>query len=234
MAIALERGYRYEVTDTAIVLTSDSGSCSWTGGAIDTLIATLNDGGDHLLVVDFENVGGNSWVLKTSIDGAPYVNQGTQSGCDVLSTDSDPRVELNSAESDAYIDEAAMWVNPTEFTSQQLADMYALGNSGLPLDDWDTFTTTTAPPVVPHPADTGPGSPNWRINSTEILSYANAFLTDDDARFPGISPSNRSAYVLRGAAIYLANFQARYEDVGTAEPIDSSLHPARWQELPDL
>jgi len=234
MAIALERGYRYEVTDTEIVLSSDSGSCSWSGGSISSLISTLNDGGDHLLVVDFENTGGNSWVLKTSLDGAPYVNQGTESGCDVLSVDSDPRVELSSAESDAYIDEATMWVNPAEFTNDDLATMYALGSAGLPLDDWDSFTTTTAPPIEPHPADTGPGSPNYRISSTEVLAYANAYLTDDDVIFPGISPGNRSAYVLRAAAIYLANFQARYEDVGTSEPVDSPLHPARWQELPDL
>jgi len=96
---------------------------------------------------------------------------------------------------------------------------------------------TTPPPgpdTTPHPADTGPGVSNWRISSTEILSYAAAWLSDDDSRFPGIPPANRSAYVLRGAATFLANFQARYHDVGTAHPWGSPEHAARWQELPDL
>ena len=130
-----------------------------------------------------------------------------------------------------------------EFSSQELANMYAQGLAGQPIDDLVTtttvpVTTTTGPGTEYHPADTtvgmAVGDENWRISSTEILAYANAFLTDDDPTFPGISAGNRSAYVLRGAAIFLANFQARYEDVGTAEPPDSPLHPARWQELPDL
>lgn len=99
-------------------------------------------------------------------------------------------------------------------------------------------TTTTTPPTTtsgpePHPADTGPGTPNFRFSTSEVLSYANAFLTDDDGVFPGISGPNRSAYVLRAAAILLDNFQSRYEDVGTAAAVDSMDHPLRWQSLPD-
>jgi len=91
--------------------------------------------------------------------------------------------------------------------------------------------------VVPqeaHDADTGPGSPDFRIQSTEVLSYASAYLAGNDTAFPGISPPNRTAWVLRAAAIFLANFQGRYMDEGTAAPRDSTAHPQRWQEQADL
>ncbi len=241
MSIALERGYRYEVTDVDIRLSSDVGSPSvWSGPAITALIATLNDAGEHLLVVDFNHDGGTNWTLKTSLDGIPFVSHGTGAGAGLATADSDPRVELDSASANAYLDEAAMWVNPTEFSSGDLASMFALGSAGLPLDDFTLVTapgTTTAPGVIPHPADTTvgglSGNSNFQVEGPEILAYAAAFLADDGTKFPGVSLS-RTAYVLRGAAIFLANFQGRYEDVGTAAPVDDSAHPARWQELPDL
>ncbi len=244
MSIALERGYRYEVTDVDIRLSSDVGTPSvWSGGAITTLIATLNDGGEHLLVVDFNHDGGTNWTLKTSLDGAPFVSQGTGAGAGLATADSDPRVELDSASANAYLDEATMWVDPTEFTSPQLATMYALGLAGQPLDDFDTFTTTspggttTCPGTEPHPADTTvgglSGNSNFQIEAPEILAYAAAFLADDAAKFPGVS-ANRTAYVLRAAAIFLANSQSRYTDEGTAAPVDDPTHPARWQESPDI
>lgn len=90
---------------------------------------------------------------------------------------------------------------------------------------------------APHPADTTvgglSGNSDFRIAAPEILAYAAAFLAGDGAKFPGVTVS-MSAYVLRAAAIFLANFQGRYEDVGTAAPIDSPIHPSRWQELPDI
>jgi len=98
---------------------------------------------------------------------------------------------------------------------------------------------TTTPPsaAVPHPADSTigglSGDSDFRISSTEILAYASAFLGADAAKFPGVTVY-RSAYVLRAAAIFLANFQARYKDVGTAAPVDDPAHPARWQEMPDI
>jgi len=237
MNIALERGYRYEVTDSAIVLSSDSGSSIWTGGAIDSLIATLNDGGDHFLVVDFEHGAGTNWTLKTSVDGQPYLNHGTEAGCNVLAADSDPRVELTGVEQDTYLDEAIMWVNPTEFTSNNLADMFALGNAGQPLSDWEASTSTTAPPFVAHPADTGPGVPDGRCEPAEVLAYASVWLGGGVLEFqstPLTGPGVAEAYILRAAAITLAHFQARYEDVGSAEPINSVAYPQRWQGLPDL
>lgn len=101
--------------------------------------------------------------------------------------------------------------------------------------------TTTTPgatgppaPLGPHhPADTGIGSPNFRISPSEVLTYAAAFLAGDAGVFPGISAANRNAFVMRAAAIHMANFQGRYEDVGTEFPDDSPQHPQRWQALPD-
>lgn len=91
--------------------------------------------------------------------------------------------------------------------------------------------------ALAHPADTTVGGlggdENFRISTPEILAYAAAFLADDATKFPGVT-ANRTAYVLRGAAIFLANAQSRYEDVGTAAPVDDPTHPARWQELPDI
>jgi len=92
----------------------------------------------------------------------------------------------------------------------------------------------TVVPQDPHDADTGPGSPDFRVQSTEVLSYASAYLAGNDTVFPGISPPNRTAWVLRAAAIFLANFQGRYMDEGTAAPRDSTAHPQRWQERADL
>ena len=90
---------------------------------------------------------------------------------------------------------------------------------------------------LPHPADTTVGglggNENFIISTQEILAYAAAFLADDGTKFPGVTV-NRTAYVLRGAAIFLANSQSRYEDVGTAAPVDDPTHPARWQELSDI
>jgi len=81
----------------------------------------------------------------------------------------------------------------------------------------------------PHPADTGA---DMAMSSAEVLAYANAFLNNNDAVFPGISGGSRAAYVLRAAAIFLARFDGAYMDVGTTEPVDSTAHPARWQSTP--
>jgi len=88
---------------------------------------------------------------------------------------------------------------------------------------------TTLDDTWPHPADTGE---DMAMSSAEVLAYANAFLSDNDAVFPGISSGSRAAYVLRASAIFLARFDGAYEDLGTTEPIDSTAHPARWQSIP--
>jgi len=136
---------------------------------------------------------------------------------------------MAGVEQDAYLDEATMWVNPTEFTSGDLADMFALGNAGQPLSDWGA--------AVPHPADTGPGTPDFRCEPAEVLAYAAAWLGGGALEFQGTpltGPGVASAYILRAAAITLAHFQARYGDVGSADPVNSVAHPQRWQALPDL
>ena len=89
-------------------------------------------------------------------------------------------------------------------------------------------TTTTAPPPVPHPADT---NMDFAMPSSDVLPYANAYLTNDGSKFPGISPQNRTAYVLRAAWIFLNSATYEYEDIGTTSPIDSQQYPQRWQPI---
>jgi len=67
--------------------------------------------------------------------------------------------------------------------------------------------------------------------SSDVLPYADAYLTNDDSKFPGVSPPNRTAYVLRAAWIFLHSVTYEYEDIGTAAPIDSQEHPQRWQPI---
>ena len=101
-----------------------------------------------------------------------------------------------------------------------------------------TPPATTQPPgtTVPHPADTGPGAPNWRFGLTEVLAYAAGWLNGSVLSFLGTplaGPGVAQAYILRMAAIALAHYQGRYEDVGSAEPINSPAHAFRWRSLPD-
>ncbi len=141
MSVAMERGYKAEITATGIDFSGNGGgaTASWTLGG---LIATLNDGGEHFLVMDFElTTGPNIWTLKTSIDGAAFVSQGTQTGPTAASvTDTDPNVTMADAASDAFADEVVMYVGQTEFTSAQLDNMYDLGNTfGEGLDQFEEF-----------------------------------------------------------------------------------------------
>ena len=107
-----------------------------------------------------------------------------------------------------------------------------------------TGPATTAPPAttqppgvpVPHPADTGPGAPNWSFGLTEVLAYAAGWLNGGVLSFLGTpltGPGVAQAYILRMAAIAMAHYQGRYEDVGSAEPINGVAHALRWQSLPD-
>ena len=89
---------------------------------------------------------------------------------------------------------------------------------------------------MPHPADTGPGVPDWRCEPPEVLAYAADWLGGAIPEFQGVpldGPGVAQAYILRAAAITLAHYEARYEDVGSAEEINGTAHPQRWREVPD-
>ena len=98
-------------------------------------------------------------------------------------------------------------------------------------------TTTTTNPQIPHPADTGPGTPDFACTPFEVLAWANTWLQGGVLSFlntPLTGPGVAQAYILRAAAITLANFQARYQDGGTVDPVNSTAHPQRWLETPDI
>ena len=73
---------------------------------------------------------------------------------------------------------------------------------------------------------------NFGFTSAEVLSYANDFLNNVDATFPGISLPNRSAWVLKAALMFLLTPGGTYTDIGTTEPVDSQQHPGRWVSVP--
>ena len=100
-------------------------------------------------------------------------------------------------------------------------------------------TTTTVPPtttrpLIPHPADS---NLDWACQPFEVLAWANVWLQGGVLSFLGTPLTGHgvaAAYILRAAAILLANFQARYQDGGTPEPVNSIAHAQRWLETPDI
>ena len=147
MSVAVERGYNFQITATEIKLDSGAAVATWSGGDITTLLSTLNDGGSHFLVVDFENTAGTTWRLKTSVDGAAFVDQSTATGPSTAAADTDPAVTMSGTALDAFVDELAMWVSHTEFTSTELDQLYDLANtSGLSLDKFTSQISMASDP----------------------------------------------------------------------------------------
>lgn len=173
MSVAMERGYKAEITATGIDFSGNGGgdTASWTLGAI---IATLNNGSPHFLVLDFElTTAPNIWTLNTSVDGAAFEPQGTQTGPTAASvTDTDPNVTMADAASDAFADEVVMYVGQTTFTGPQLDNMYDLGNTfGEPLNQFSEFfgapicwqATATVGGKPWHDSGSGPCPPVIRV-----------------------------------------------------------------------
>ncbi len=185
MSIAIERGYKAEITATGIEFSGNGGgtTATWT---LAGLISTLNDGSPHFLVMDFElTTGPNTWTLNTSVDGAAFVSQGTQAGPTAASvTDTDPNVTMADAASDAYADEMVMYVGHTTFTSAQLDNMYDLANTfGEPLNQFEEFfgapicwqATATVGGKSWHDSGSGPCPPVIRVPK----GAADVVVTDD-------------------------------------------------------
>jgi hypothetical protein len=85
-----------------------------------------------------------------------------------------------------------------------------------------------------HPCDAN--SADWTCQPAEVLAWASTWLSGGALSFLGTPLTGSGvaqAYILRASAIALANFQARYRDVGSLTSINGRGHPQRWQELPD-
>lgn len=173
MSVAMERGYKAEITATGIDFSGSGGgsTATWT---LASLIGTLNDGSPHFLVLDFElDSAPNTWRLRTSIDGAAFVDQGTAVGPTASSVvDTDPNVTMADAASDAFADEVVMYAGQTTFTSAQLDNMYDLGNTfGEPLNQFSEFfgapicwqATATVGGKAWHDSGSGPCPPVIRV-----------------------------------------------------------------------
>jgi len=131
--VTVERGYNVAMTATSIALGGTT--ATWSGAGIGTLMSTMNDDSSHMLVLDFENTGGANWTLKTSVDGAAFTSQGTQtSGTQVVATaDTNPALTIAAgAGSTQWIDELVMWAGDKtafeSFTTQEMANLFDLAN----------------------------------------------------------------------------------------------------------
>lgn len=135
--VTVQRDYKVDLT--AISVTLGPASTVWSAAAIsDTLMGTdageMNDGLDHLLVLDFEHTGGGSWVLRTSVDGAAWVNQGAGTGTrSTAPASAGPTLGIADGEVAQWIDELIMWSGDKStfsmFTSEELANLYDLADT---------------------------------------------------------------------------------------------------------
>ncbi len=135
--VTVERGY--SVTMTATMIALGGTTATWSGAGIATLMGAgageMNDDADHLLVLDFENTGGTDWTLRTSVDGAAFTSQGTQtSGTQAVTTaDTDPSAVIaDGSGATQWIDELVMWAGDKTafepFETQELANLNDLAD----------------------------------------------------------------------------------------------------------
>jgi len=140
--VTVERGYKIDMTATTVSLGGTT--AVWSDAGISSLMSALNDGSDHLLVLDFENTSGTDWNLRTSVDGAAFVDQGTQdSGTQAVTTaDTPPVLEIQDAAASQWIDELALWAGDKSvfgpFASDELANLYDLADTfGETMDKYE-------------------------------------------------------------------------------------------------
>ncbi len=139
-------GRGYEITMTKTTISLGGTTASWADAGIASLMASMNDGSQRFLVLDFENTSGNNWALNTSINGVPWVSQGEQNvgSQAVLTSDENPRLNISSGVgASQWIDELVMWAGDkdvfTQFTNDELSRVYELGNTlGVTMDQYGT------------------------------------------------------------------------------------------------
>ncbi len=139
-------GRGYEITMTKTTINLGGTTASWNDAAIASLMASMNDGSQRFLVMDFENTSGTNWALNTSVNGAPWVSQGEQNvgSQAVLTSDDDPRVNIGSGVgASQWIDELVLWAGDKDtfpqFDNTELSRVYELGNDlGLAMDQYGT------------------------------------------------------------------------------------------------
>ena len=153
--IEICRSYAVHIHQTNIVFGSGldlrlpDEAAVWENAAISGLLNTLNDGSNHMLVTDFEHVSGTTWQLRTSLDGADWTDQGTQtSGTQsaLTGTESNPYLAAYIYTDDSFLlDEVALWFDADLFSDTELEHLYELANThDLPFNQYSSlFGTTT-------------------------------------------------------------------------------------------
>ncbi len=161
--VTVERGY--SITMTATTLALGGTTATWNDAGIASLMSTMNDGSDHLLVLDFEN-SGTDWTLNTSVDGAAWVDQGIQNtGSQAVTTaDTPPVASLTNPDIGQWIDELVMWSGDKllfeQFTTQELANLNDLGD--VFGDTMDQFESNFAAPICWQATAKMPDGSVWR------------------------------------------------------------------------
>jgi len=139
--IKIGRGYTYWFDSAGIHFTDGVATIIWTGAWWTSgLYDVLRDDDPHLFIVDFEFVGGTSWQMKYSVDGAPWQTRGTMVGVPPILAGSppwttEPHPIVESAD-DMAMDEAVLWfdIDP-ELDNITLEAIHDLGLGGFAIDD---------------------------------------------------------------------------------------------------
>jgi len=139
-SVTVQRDYRVEMTGTTVTL--GPASAVWSGVAA-LGAGQMNDGGDHLLVLDFEHTGGGAWNLRTSVDGGAWVNEGAGTGARTTAPASaDPNIAIGDGESGQWVDEVVVWAGDKStfdmFTTEELANLNDLADTfGESMDKYE-------------------------------------------------------------------------------------------------
>lgn len=136
-SVSVTRDFTINVSSGQIDL---DGSVVWSGSAIDTLTAQLNTSSNVFVVLDAEHTSGGNWVLKTSLNGSAFTDQGSGVGTKLPAafSSNDAALMLDNPDGeDQWIDELILWAGGSgfsTFTTEELGNLYDLGNTlGLPM-----------------------------------------------------------------------------------------------------
>jgi len=112
---------------------------TWTGlSAAHAVTSPPSDGGWHFVVLDLALE--TNWRLRTSFDGVPFTDEGLFTSGLVPDSDSRTFIQVirTSGAPETRLDEVAVWSDHDLFTSQELANLYDLGDAfGLGLDQYE-------------------------------------------------------------------------------------------------
>ncbi len=135
--VTVQRDFTVVLTPTTIAL--GPATATWSGAGVATVMSSglggMNDGASHLLVLDFEHTGGGTWTLRTSIDGAAFTSQGSQTSGTRSTAPAGltPGLAIAAGDTGQWVDELVMWAGDTSsfavFETQELANLFDLADT---------------------------------------------------------------------------------------------------------